>query len=612
MSQKKQRPRGRRAGQANRAFASAQEAYDHGQYKKAIRHLTALLTVTPNHLEGVVLLSRINAEQGDLRKAINLMERAASFAPDKADYDIHLAELHYQASNRARAYEHLEKAYGKDHTHPKVIDGLASLGFELARSTKDPQRWMLAANHLARFCEMRPDDVQKHWMLADAYDRIGDSEQRCLVLRHIISLEGQTSAAHHLLAAAEGRQDIEKASSSYVTQVFDAAADEFEENLITNLNYATPSHLARLLEDTNAGPTDLGRVLDLGCGTGLMGRAIAEYASELVGVDVSRKMIEQATTNGGYDALYVDDIDTFLDAVNAPFDCVIAADVLIYYGGLERLFERALQCLNQTGQFAFSIELGQAGPYHLSNSGRFTHRHDYIMALAEMTGLYLMDIAAVPLRVEAGHPVAGVCYVFGVLADDDPIEGRDLDAQRLFRHARVHYELEDYARAYRAGTTCLSMNGQHAEALDLLAMLEASQAKFEVALAKIERALSLEPTNSSFQMHHGMILAAMGLSVRAAQAFGLALESQPGDPVLLVNYGVSLRMSGQHEEAIKVFQHILQQVGHAFEVHFNLAAAHRSLGALDESRYHLDLALRMSDDPERIKDEFHALFNTDA
>ena len=374
-----------------------------------MRVLTTLLSVTPNHLDAVTLLSRISAEQGDLTKAVKLMARAASLAPEKADYDVHLAELHYQNADKARAYQYLEKAFAKDNKHSKAIDGLASLGFEIARETKDPKLWLRAADHLELFCELRPNDLEKHWMLADIYDRVGSQEKRCDVLRRLITLEGDASAAHHLLAAAEG-QNMDKVAPDYVSQVFDAAAESFEESLLHQLQYQTPQHIAQLLTRYRSPDSSLGHVLDLGCGTGLMGRAIEQPRTTLVGVDISTKMLEQAAEHGGYTSLIASEIDNYLQELTTHFDCILAADVFIYFGDLCKIFEQTHCHLREHGLFSFSIEAGQSQPYQLASSGRFTHQHAYIMQLADETGYTLITAMAAPLRIEGGQPVDGICY----------------------------------------------------------------------------------------------------------------------------------------------------------------------------------------------------------
>ena len=79
-------------------------------------------------------------------------------------------------------------------------------------------------------------------------------------------------------------------SPAYVRTLFDQYAPEFDRALLDTLHYRGP----RVLRDAvigalhAAGRLPSGRAIDLGCGTGLSGRAFARYADELIGFDCRR------------------------------------------------------------------------------------------------------------------------------------------------------------------------------------------------------------------------------------------------------------------------------------------------------------------------------------
>src|SRR5262249_49873862 len=108
----------------------------------------------------------------------------------------------------------------------------------------------------------------------------------------------------------------------------------------------------------SAAPWD---VLDLGCGTGLMGAQLAAHTRRLVGVDLSRKMLQQAGKRGIYQALECRDIAEVLEAAEpGSYDIVAAADVFVYMGKLDALVARLKTVLRPTGMFAFSVEAVEA------------------------------------------------------------------------------------------------------------------------------------------------------------------------------------------------------------------------------------------------------------
>ena len=66
----------------------------------------------------------------------------------------------------------------------------------------------------------------------------------------------------------------------YIENLFDGYSKKFEESLVGNLEYKIPKLLTDIIVKEH-GSGALGSVLDLGCGTGLMGVEIKDYCSNL-------------------------------------------------------------------------------------------------------------------------------------------------------------------------------------------------------------------------------------------------------------------------------------------------------------------------------------------
>jgi 2-polyprenyl-3-methyl-5-hydroxy-6-metoxy-1,4-benzoquinol methylase len=70
-------------------------------------------------------------------------------------------------------------------------------------------------------------------------------------------------------------------------------------------------------------------VLDLGCGTGITTRYIAELGAKVIGVDLSPKLIEFARENSAHEnAKYVVDDITSVDLDKKTFDVICLIDVM--------------------------------------------------------------------------------------------------------------------------------------------------------------------------------------------------------------------------------------------------------------------------------------------
>lgn len=73
-------------------------------------------------------------------------------------------------------------------------------------------------------------------------------------------------------------------------------------------------------------PSKLGRVLDLGCGAGGVGRAIRGRADVLTGIEIDPDAAERAREV--YDAVHTGAVEAVLPELTGPFDVVLAYDVL--------------------------------------------------------------------------------------------------------------------------------------------------------------------------------------------------------------------------------------------------------------------------------------------
>lgn len=73
-------------------------------------------------------------------------------------------------------------------------------------------------------------------------------------------------------------------------------------------------------------PPRLGRVLDIGCGAGGVGRAIRGRCERLVGVELVADAAERARE--AYDEVHVGAVEDVIGSLGGPFDTILAYDVL--------------------------------------------------------------------------------------------------------------------------------------------------------------------------------------------------------------------------------------------------------------------------------------------
>lgn len=202
---------------------------------------------------------------------------------------------------------------------------------------------------------------------------------------------------------------------AYVRGLFDAYADDFEAALVGSLEYRAPGHLAAAIEAAAPGRR-FRSALDLGCGTGLMARAIADRCARIDGVDLSDRMVSIARRTGLYGAVETGDVTAALDArAPASLDLAVAADVFCYLGDLEPVVAAAARALAPGGILAFSLERAaedERAPWVLRDSLRFAHTRNYIASLPLRHGFNHTELEVLNLRRDRGNPIAGILSVF--------------------------------------------------------------------------------------------------------------------------------------------------------------------------------------------------------
>ncbi|MEZ5811159.1 MAG: methyltransferase [Rhizobiaceae bacterium] len=255
--------------------------------------------------------------------------------------------------------------------------------------------------------------------LAEAYNRAlkleksGDFDAAADAYREVLALDPVDRGGAAVRLASMGRGAVpERAPEAYVETLFDQHAEVFDNVLVEQLGYAVPVQLRHQLADLGLGP--FGRVLDLGCGTGLTGGELRPRAEFLVGVDVSERMVELADEREVYDELYVDEALRFLHAgeEGERWDLIVATDVMPYLGDLEPLIAAMAARLDAGGLIGFSTETLEeevfAGrDFTVGRFQRFAHREAYLLRRLSGAGLETVLMEPITVRHEQGLPIAG-------------------------------------------------------------------------------------------------------------------------------------------------------------------------------------------------------------
>ena len=238
-----------------------------------------------------------------------------------------------------------------------------------------------------------------------------DREAALAAFARVLALDPEDTLGSRLRMAALGGGDALAAMSpAYVRSLFDGYAPRFERHLVGELRYCGPERMVAALDALRGAPQHFANVLDLGCGTGLMGRALEGRTGRLAGCDLSPAMLALARRTGLYDRLEEADLVAFLAAEPAgSADLIVAADVFIYLGDLDPALAGIARVLRPGGLAAFTVQSPEdnAPGVVLGADGRFAHADGILRTAVERSGLRLAEARPATIRRQRNSDVPG-------------------------------------------------------------------------------------------------------------------------------------------------------------------------------------------------------------
>lgn len=186
----------------------------------------------------------------------------------------------------------------------------------------------------------------------------------------------------YFLCIARNEEPDEKLKSQYIQNEFDNFAKNFDHKLVDQLGYQIPGIGYKYLEEHLGQNMSFECIADLGCGTGLNGPLYESRAVQIIGIDISDKMLKEAKERGCYSKLLAGEICEVLDDNKFRLDLFIGMDLVVYIGDLEPMFKAVINSSMPGGYLMFSTELYEGDGYILQKTGRYAHSEEYVRKLS--------------------------------------------------------------------------------------------------------------------------------------------------------------------------------------------------------------------------------------
>jgi predicted TPR repeat methyltransferase len=305
-----------------------------------------------------------------------------------------------------------EKAMSPPFSRTTSGDALADRRYAYGAAALEEGDYGAARDLFTQMLELTPLWPPGWLALGKAHLALGEQGEARAAFRQVIALDAADILGAGLYLAQLG-EDVPLSAAmqpAYVAALFDDYAPRFDAHLTGKLTYRAPDLLAEALEAVAAGRT-FPAALDLGCGTGLMARALAGRYDAMTGIDLSPAMLREAEKTGLYTRLEAAEILAFLAGQGVHYNLILAADVFCYIADLTPVLVAMHKRLHPNGLAAFTVQTHERVGVVLGQDQRFHHALPFVERLAQEACFTPRLSRAITPRMDGGKPVAGAMLV---------------------------------------------------------------------------------------------------------------------------------------------------------------------------------------------------------
>jgi len=266
-------------------FSLAARHHQKGNYKDAESLYKQILEVNPTHYQSLGNLGLLAKQFNKYNISRRLLEKAIQINPNRADDHNYLGSIFQELGETRQAIDCYQQAIQITPNHADTYHNLGVLMTQVGKIQQAVGYYQQAIDLYDQVLLLNPNNRRVH-----------TSRQNTL----------------HLLNSQVG-VTTKTTPKDYIQSLFDNYAKRFDYHLTETLDYKVPQLLKNRLTKQMGNKLTFDMAIDLGCGTGLSGEAFRPICRQLVGIDLSPKMIEKAEKKQVYDIVENGEINEYLE-----------------------------------------------------------------------------------------------------------------------------------------------------------------------------------------------------------------------------------------------------------------------------------------------------------
>jgi predicted TPR repeat methyltransferase len=400
--------------------ATAHQLEQAGRTQEAMEKYREALALSPATPGAANNLGDLLFKQGRLDEALGYFSSAILLEPASAVVHNNLGNVYLHRKQFQEAAFHFQKASALDPKYSNAHNGLGILLYEsgqleaaikcyqqaleqdpghliarinLGTALAKQGRIVEALDQAEIVSRSSEDPAFPHSAMGDLLARCGASEAALVCYRtHLGRHPNDEEGIGLRLAALGGGPMPERASDGHLDRLYSARASNWDQKAKEATGYFGAALVAAMLARFSNETAKLD-IIDIGCGTGLVGSLVAHKAKSLIGVDASLPMLERARATGLYQHLQHGDLVAFMKEQTERCDAVTCAATLIHFGDLRLAFEAVASSLRDRGLFVLTLFPNENEDDVAVNAsdgwiqgGLFKHGRNYVKRLAETSG----------------------------------------------------------------------------------------------------------------------------------------------------------------------------------------------------------------------------------